>query len=174
MGRAIRDFDWSQTPLGPIEQWSTALLSAVRILLGQRHAACMFWGPELTMLYNDAFAPALGQKECRALGQPFRVIWADVWDDVAPLVEYTVGEGRVRALGSLLTFPTTGYYHPFGLSSYGVTDIGYTLARNMLTWANPAQSATPDLTDDAIEWVDSEIPTRVMIDGSNDVFAFGQ
>ncbi|OJH46105.1 sensor histidine kinase [Paracoccus sp. SM22M-07] len=87
MGRAIRDFDWSQTPLGPIEQWSAALLSAVRILLGQRHAACMFWGPELTMLYNDGYAPALGQKECRALGQPFRVIWADVWDDVAPLVD---------------------------------------------------------------------------------------
>ena len=87
MGRAIKDFDWSQTPLGPIEQWSTALLSAVRILLGQRHAACMFWGPELTMLYNDGYAPALGQKECRALGQPFRVIWADVWDDVAPLVD---------------------------------------------------------------------------------------
>ncbi len=94
--------------------------------------------------------------------------------NVASVAEYTVGEGRVRTLGSLLTFPTTGFYHPFGLSSYGVTDIGYTLARNVLTWENPAQSAAPDLADDEIQWVDSGIPTRVMIDGSNEVFAFGQ
>ncbi len=94
MGRAIRNFDWSRTPLGPIEGWSVSLLSAVRILLGQRHAACMFWGPELTMLYNDAYAPALGKKEWHALGQPFRSIWADVWDDVKPLVDQALsGQG---------------------------------------------------------------------------------
>ncbi len=94
MGRAVRNFDWSRTPLGPIEGWSTSLLTAVRILLGQKHAACMFWGPELTMLYNDAYAPALGKKECRALGQPFRRIWADVWNDVQPLVNQALsGKG---------------------------------------------------------------------------------
>ncbi len=101
------------------------------------------------------------------------VTTTDGADDVASLVEYTLGAGRVRALGSLLTFPTTGFYHPFGLSSYGVTDIGYTLARNMLTWDNPAQTAG-DLSDDAITWVNSGVPTRVMVDGSNELPTFGQ
>ncbi|MDN5567827.1 MAG: PAS domain-containing protein [Paracoccus sp. (in: a-proteobacteria)] len=90
MARAIEGFDWAATPLGPISGWSTALLTTVRILLGQSHAACMFWGPELTMLYNDRYAPVLGKKEVRALGQPFRRIWADVWDDVQPLVDETL------------------------------------------------------------------------------------
>jgi two-component sensor histidine kinase len=90
MARAIESFDWSTTPLGPISSWSTSLLSAVRIMLGQRHSTCMFWGPDLTMLYNDRYIPALGKKEPRALGQPFRRIWADVWDDVRPLVDETM------------------------------------------------------------------------------------
>ncbi|WP_211242271.1 sensor histidine kinase [Paracoccus gahaiensis] len=90
MGRAIRAFDWSTTPLGPISGWSVSLLTSVRIMLGQSHAACMFWGPDLTMLYNDAYAPVLGRKEARALGQPFRRIWADVWNDVKPLVDQTL------------------------------------------------------------------------------------
>ena len=80
-----------------------------------------------------------------------------------------MGQGRVVTLGSLLTFPTTGYYHPFGLSSYGVTDIGYTLARNALTWTNPGQSPAPDLTDPPIEWVASDTPTRIYVDGSEEL-----
>lgn len=87
MARAIGSFDWSTTPLGPLDSWPVSLLSAVRMLLGQRHAASMFWGPDLIMMYNDAYAPALGRKEARALGQPFRRIWADVWEDVRPMVE---------------------------------------------------------------------------------------
>lgn len=87
MAQAIGSFDWARTPLGPIEGWPVSMLTAVRIMLGQRHAVCMFWGPELIMLYNDAYAPALGRREARALGQPFRRIWADVWDEVRPLVD---------------------------------------------------------------------------------------
>jgi hypothetical protein len=90
-------------------------------------------------------------------------------EDQASVAEIPVGSGRVVTLGSLLTFPTTAYYHPFGLSSYGLTDIGYTLLRNALSWDNPAQSATPDLADDEIEWIASDTPTRIYIDGSSDL-----
>lgn len=90
MARRTGGFDWSATPLGPISEWSASLLAAVRIMLAQRHASCMFWGPELIMLYNDAYAPVLGAKECHALGAPFRRIWSDVWEDVRPLVDQTL------------------------------------------------------------------------------------
>ncbi len=75
--------------------------------------------------------------------------------------ELALGKGRVRILGSLLPYPTTEFFHPFGLSSYGVTDPGFTLTRNMWTWSNPSQPATPNLSDDPIEWVKSGTPTRV-------------
>lgn len=86
MAQATRDFDWAATPLGPIERWPISLLTSVRFMLGQGHAVCMFWGPELTMLYNDAYAPILGAKEPCALGTPFRVIWSDVWEELQVFV----------------------------------------------------------------------------------------
>ena len=94
MSRAIRDFDWSGTPLGPMAEWPVSLTSTVRTMLGQRHAHSLFWGPQLTLIYNDAYAPALGRREGHALGRPLRDVWADVYDDILPLVrEALAGRG---------------------------------------------------------------------------------
>lgn len=38
------------------------------------------------MLYNDAYAPMLGERHPSALGVPFREAWPDIWDEIAPLV----------------------------------------------------------------------------------------
>lgn len=120
MARAIEGFDWASTPLGPITGWSTSLLSAVRIMLGQRHAACMFWGADLTMLYNDAYIPALGKKETHALGQPFRRIWADVWDDVRPLVDETLAGRGTYSEEMRLVMTRNGFdEETFWTFSYG-------------------------------------------------------
>src|SRR6185503_5672891 len=70
MGQLIRDYDWSQNPLGPIESWPQSLRSAVSILLPSKAQIAMFWGPELITLYNDAYRPVLGKKHSRALGLP--------------------------------------------------------------------------------------------------------
>lgn len=87
IGRLTAEFDWATTPLGPISSWSQSLTAIVEMMLGQRRAACMFWGPELNMLYNDSYAPLLGAKEHGALGQPAPIIWEDVWSDIKPFVD---------------------------------------------------------------------------------------
>ncbi|MBW3665327.1 MAG: hypothetical protein KY469_19715 [Actinobacteria bacterium] len=87
--------------------------------------------------------------------------------DRAAVAEIPVGEGVVRTFGSALPFPTTQYYHPLGLASYSITDNGYTLLKNLLAWENASQSATPDLTDADITWVESDTPNRVYVDGTN-------
>jgi hypothetical protein len=84
----------------------------------------------------------------------------------AALAEIPHGDGVVRILGSFAPFPTTAFYHPFGLSSYAVTDNGYTLARNLWAWDNVNQNPSPDLVDDEITWVASDVPTRVYVDGT--------
>lgn len=94
MAEATRRFDWSQTPLGPISGWPLSLRTIVQTMLAQKHAICLFWGPELTMLYNDSYAPILGQKEAGALGAPFKTVWSDVWNDLSRHVETALsGEG---------------------------------------------------------------------------------
>ena len=42
------------------------------------------WGPELTFLYNDAYAHmTLGAKHPWALGRPAREVWAEIWPQIA-------------------------------------------------------------------------------------------
>ena len=75
--------------------------------------------------------------------------------------ELAVGKGRIRILGSLLPYPTTEFFHPFGLLSYGITDPGFTLTKNLWTWSNSNQRTAPKRSDDPINWVNSDTPTRV-------------
>jgi hypothetical protein len=55
MGALIHAFDWTQTPLGPIEGWPQSLRLALAICLGSSSAIGIYWGRDLTLLYNDAF-----------------------------------------------------------------------------------------------------------------------
>lgn len=86
MGRAIRAFDWSMTPLGPAQHWSSTLKSTVALVLGSHFPKCLVWGGEMTCIYNDAFRPILGSKQ-EALGRPFDVVWAEAWDSLGPIAQ---------------------------------------------------------------------------------------
>ena len=61
MARLIRAREWATTPLGPLSTWPQSLRSAVSILLPSRAQITLFWGPELVVLYNDAYRPVLGK-----------------------------------------------------------------------------------------------------------------
>jgi len=80
MGQLIRGYDWSTTPLGPVESWPQSLRSAVSILLPSKAQICMFWGPELITVYNDAYRPVLGNKHPSALGVAVREVWSEIWE----------------------------------------------------------------------------------------------
>ena len=68
MAARMQSFDWSKTPVGPVERWPQSLKTTVRIMLTSRYAMWMAWGPELTFFYNDAYTPTLGIKHTWALG----------------------------------------------------------------------------------------------------------
>lgn len=60
MCAAVRDFDWSTTPLGPIDTWALDLRTIAGVVLNSRHPMLLCWGPELIQIYNDAYLPSLG------------------------------------------------------------------------------------------------------------------
>lgn len=76
-----------ESPLGPVTTWSKALTAAVRMMLPARAEIVMFWGPEFCALYNDAYAPTIGDKHPHALGQSARIWWGELWDDLGPLLQ---------------------------------------------------------------------------------------
>lgn len=50
-----RTIDWARTPLGSMESWSAQFREVLNLLMRNPHPAALFWGEELTMLYNEAY-----------------------------------------------------------------------------------------------------------------------
>ncbi|WP_237481810.1 response regulator [Lichenibacterium dinghuense] len=87
LGDRIRSFDWATTPLGAVESWPSPLKTLVRVMLAAKQPMFVAWGPDLTMLYNDGYVDLLGSKHPGALGAPFFRVWAEIRDDIQPLVD---------------------------------------------------------------------------------------
>src|SRR5690349_11734027 len=87
MSALIRETDWSQTPLWPMEGWSRSLRTMVRILLANRFPLLLWWGPDYISIYNDAYRPILGRKHPWGLGRPVRECWSEVWEVLRPLID---------------------------------------------------------------------------------------
>jgi PAS domain S-box-containing protein len=85
-GALVRTHDWSTSPLGTPDTWAPSLRTVVSLMAASRFPMFVAWGPELAFLYNDAYAPILGAKHPQAMGRRFREVWAEIWDDLEPLV----------------------------------------------------------------------------------------
>lgn len=89
MAETVKLHDWSRSPLGSRDGWPQSLRTTVDLMLASGHAMCLLWGPGLTLIYNDGYADFLGARHPGALGQSFQEVWAEIWDDIGPLVERT-------------------------------------------------------------------------------------
>ncbi|MFC7538610.1 PAS domain S-box protein [Siccirubricoccus deserti] len=58
-------------------------------------------GPELGILYNDAYGEVLRARHPRALGQPFQQVWSEIWDEILPLIRRTLA-GKATLADNLL------------------------------------------------------------------------
>jgi signal transduction histidine kinase len=116
MAHMIRGFDWSTTPLGPLEEWSPSLRTSVAMCLHSRFPMVVYWGPELIYLYNDANRDAIGLLHPRALGRPAREILPESWDVVGPRLRAVLERGEASwAADEKLVFhfrerPEAGYF----------------------------------------------------------------
>ena len=84
MGARIRAFDWAATPIGPMQDWPQSLRFAFDLCEHSSFPTAIYWGPELRLIYNDAWAPVPGERHPAALGQPARKVWADIWPIIEP------------------------------------------------------------------------------------------
>jgi len=86
--RLILDRDWSDHPLGTPENWSEALKSNLSTVLNSPESMILAWGrEELTFFFNEGYFPLLGPRLGWAMGTPFRVVWADAWEQAKPIID---------------------------------------------------------------------------------------
>ncbi len=110
MARRMRGHDWASTALGPPSGWPPTLLSAVGICLASRFPIAIYWGPTLSLLYNDAWAPIPGAKHPWALGRPAQDVWPEIWPQIGPLFDSVLASGEgVWQRDQLLPMHRHGY-----------------------------------------------------------------
>ena len=79
-------------------------------------------GPELTVLYNDAYRrTTLGKKHPWALGKPAAQVWHEIWKDIGPRIHQVMETGQASWEETLLLIlERSGYpeetYHTFSYS----------------------------------------------------------
>ncbi len=94
MGRRVAAFDWDTTPLGRIEDWSTPLRDAVTLCLGSLLPMSVQWGPQLTVIYNDACRGLYGDlRFANALGGATLDVWPETAAHVREHVLATMRDG---------------------------------------------------------------------------------
>jgi PAS domain S-box-containing protein len=106
MARRMRALDWAnETDLGSPARWPESLRTAVSICLTSRFPIVLWWGPNLTLLYNDAYIPLLGPgKHPQSLGRPGREAWAEIWDTIGPMLEGVMQSAVATWSENLLLF----------------------------------------------------------------------
>jgi PAS domain S-box-containing protein len=80
MESRIAAFDWSATPLGPIDGWSRSLRAMTDFLIRSPVPIVLLWGEDGTMIYNDAYSEFAGGRHPQLLGSKVREGWPEVAD----------------------------------------------------------------------------------------------
>jgi PAS domain S-box-containing protein len=95
MAELTRRFDWSKTPVGPMDTWPDTLLTTVNLLLATRHPMFLWWGPELIQFYNDGYRPSIREdKHPKALGQRGTECWPEIWHIIGSQIEAVMTRGE--------------------------------------------------------------------------------
>ncbi|WP_369256269.1 ATP-binding protein [Geodermatophilus amargosae] len=101
-GRLMAAFDWSTTPIGPVEGWPASLRYAVRTVLASRFPMILTWGPGYTQFYNDAYADLIGAKHPGAIGDDLRITLAEGWAALQQPVEHAMATREASWIPQLL------------------------------------------------------------------------
>ncbi len=97
ISRLIGSGNLDDSILGPPSTWPLCLRSAVEIMLPAMAQIVIFWGPDLIALYNEPYAPTIGQRHPKAFGRPAQENWAELWDDLEPLLRRVMDTGETVA-----------------------------------------------------------------------------
>lgn len=83
----VRNFDWSNTSMGPKAVWPQSLRTTVEIVLNSPIAMVLMWGADHVMVYNDAYSVIAGARHPAALGGTVPAIWPEIWNWNSKILE---------------------------------------------------------------------------------------
>ncbi|ONF95322.1 PAS domain S-box protein [Sphingomonas jeddahensis] len=107
-GLLIERFDWSTTPLGPIEHWPASLRTITSLVLRSPVPMALLCGPEGVMLYNDRYSEFAGGRHPHLLGTNVREGWPEVADFSDNIMKVCLAGGALSYHDHELTLRRNG------------------------------------------------------------------
>jgi PAS domain-containing protein len=124
IGSLLQTHALQDSPLGCPADWPTCLKNLMTTILPAQVQIVVFWGPQYVALYNDAYAPTIGDKHPFALGRPAVEHWGELWDDLELLLR------GVRETGQTYSAKDRPFYiERSGLGETVYFDISYSAVR---------------------------------------------
>jgi PAS domain S-box-containing protein len=108
MASLIRDFDWSGTSLGAINEWPQSLKTATALIVQCRVPIVMLWGSEGVMIYNDGYTGFARGRHPAALGMKVLEGWAEVADFNSHVMNVGLAGGTLSFKDQELTLNRNG------------------------------------------------------------------
>lgn len=94
-----RSIDWASTPLGDMQTWTPELRQIANLVMKHPHSCALFYGDELTCLYNEAYRDTVaGRKHPALMGTGFRGPFAETWTALAGLFIHCAQTGEPIAM----------------------------------------------------------------------------
>jgi hypothetical protein len=94
-----------------MKNWSVQFREIVNLVMRNPHPCSLFWGEELTMIYNEAYKiEVAGNKHPDLMGTGFSGPFSELWDGVAPVFRECARTGNsVRKENDPLPIERYGY-----------------------------------------------------------------
>ncbi|MEY9892856.1 signal transduction histidine kinase/DNA-binding response OmpR family regulator [Catenulispora sp. MAP5-51] len=102
MGKQFAGYDWAGHSLGEPSAWPPQWRTAVATALTSKFPIVVWLGPQLHLVYNDAYVPMLGEKHPAALGETGEAVWWDIWPTVGPMLAGVMDTGEATWSADLM------------------------------------------------------------------------
>ena len=76
---------WSATPLGNLDAWPRSLRFYTHLLMSQPNPAAVYWGPNLTSIYNEALIPFIGKAHPIFMGRGLFDVMPELVESIGPI-----------------------------------------------------------------------------------------
>ncbi|KAF2638206.1 putative histidine kinase HHK15p [Massarina eburnea CBS 473.64] len=91
--RFFRQTDWGKSRLGPLKEWNHTLRIFTCMLFADSRAACLWWGPHLVAIYNEAYMPLSAHAHPGLMGAAFPEGYPDLWTQIKPYFDKAREQG---------------------------------------------------------------------------------
>jgi len=96
----LRQYDWSEFPYGPPEQWPAIIQTTIAMVLNAKTPISFWWGPELRYFYNDTYTALIGERHPSALTKPFWDSWQEIKEPLMPILQRSL-EGEFQSVENM-------------------------------------------------------------------------